>query len=93
MGSGLITIGDMVAAYSFFRWRRRSMSSKRFLNVNCPGCGLTRAFERITHGLFAEAWDFNKLSFLLYPLAIIIWLHVLGLIMGKQWMWFLRRWY
>ena len=67
--------------------------SKRFLNVNCPGCGLTRAFERITHGLFAEAWDFNKLSFLLYPLAIIIWLHVLGLIMGKQWMLFLRRWY
>ena len=67
--------------------------SKRFLSIECFGCGLTRAFERIIHGLFAEAWDLNKLSFVLFPIAVMIWLHVLGLVLKKPISPFVKRFY
>ncbi|MDA8896144.1 DUF2752 domain-containing protein [Bacteroidia bacterium] len=67
--------------------------SKKFLDIECFGCGLSRAFERIIHGLFAEAWELNKLSFILFPIAIIIWFHVLGLVIKKPIFTFLKSYY
>ena len=39
--------------------------------LQCPGCGLTRAFCAISHGQFALAWHMNPLSFYLYSLAVL----------------------
>jgi len=36
--------------------------------LQCPGCGMTRAFCAISHGQFAYAWRLNPLSFHLYAL-------------------------
>jgi TRAP-type mannitol/chloroaromatic compound transport system permease large subunit len=41
--------------------------------VNCYGCGMTRACMRIIHFRFSEAWDFNKLSFIVFPLLAFVW--------------------
>jgi hypothetical protein len=38
-----------------------------FTNINCPGCGTTRACMRIIHFDFQGAWAYNKMSFLLFP--------------------------
>ncbi len=41
----------------------------QFRNVtglNCPGCGLTRAFVSIAHGRFIEAWNYNAASLLVF---------------------------
>jgi hypothetical protein len=35
--------------------------------VNCYGCGMTRASMRLIHLDFVGAWEFNKLSFILFP--------------------------
>jgi hypothetical protein len=44
-----------------------SMCSTRVLTgIDCPGCGLTRAFISISHGRFLEAWQFNPASFAVY---------------------------
>ena len=44
-----------------------SMCSTRVLTgIDCPGCGLTRAFISISHGRFFEAWQFNPASFAVY---------------------------
>ena len=43
---------------------------KRFLGVDCPGCGLTRAFISISHGRWADAWRFHLASFLLYGFVV-----------------------
>ena len=44
-----------------------SMCSTRVLTgIDCPGCGLTRAFVSISHGRFLEAWQFNPASFAVY---------------------------
>jgi hypothetical protein len=35
--------------------------------VNCYGCGMTRASMRLIHLDFVGAWEFNKLSFIVFP--------------------------
>ena len=41
-------------------------ASRQLFNIECPGCGMTRAFISISHGQFARAWHFNPASFLVY---------------------------
>ena len=44
-----------------------AMCSTRVLfGIDCPGCGLTRAFIAISHGQFLQAWEFNHASFFVY---------------------------
>ena len=55
----------------FFPGAKQAMpelcASKRIFDLPCPGCGLTRSFISISHGQFSRAWNFNPVSFLLYP--------------------------
>jgi len=39
--------------------------------LQCPGCGMTRAFCAISHGQFADAWKLNPVSFYFYTLTIL----------------------
>lgn len=39
--------------------------------LQCPGCGLTRAFCAISHGEFAFASKLNPLSLYIYALAVL----------------------
>jgi hypothetical protein len=32
---------------------------KRYIGLDCPGCGLTRSFIAVGHGRWQEAWQFN----------------------------------
>jgi len=45
------------------------------LEKECYGCGMTRAIQHLIHFEFDEAYHFNKLSFIVFPLTIymIIW--------------------
>ena len=45
-------------------------SSRMIFGIDCPGCGMTRAFIAISHGQFQKAWNFNPASFLVYLLII-----------------------
>jgi hypothetical protein len=51
--------------------------SKRFLDIECLGCGLTRGVQHFIHFDFETAWEFNKLTFLIVPLGVIYWVYVL----------------
>ena len=42
--------------------------AKRILNLDCPGCGMTRCFINLSHGHVAKAWHFNPAGFLVYGL-------------------------
>jgi hypothetical protein len=48
-----------------------SCTAKIFLGINCPGCGLTRAFISISSGEFGRAWHFNPASFAVYAFVIV----------------------
>ncbi len=44
----------------------------RYLHVECPGCGATRAMFALLHGRFADALHYNALAVFLVPLVFLI---------------------
>jgi hypothetical protein len=40
--------------------------SKRMLNLECPGCGMTRSFISIAHADLSAAWHFNPAGIILF---------------------------
>lgn len=42
-------------------------------NRTCPGCGMTRAVQHMIHFDFTEAWHYNRMSVVVVPLLIGIW--------------------
>ncbi len=51
--------------------------SKRFLNIECPGCGLTRATQHFLHGEWEVALDYNPLVVIVVPLLGALWVYQL----------------
>ncbi len=47
--------------------------SKRLLDIECPGCGMTRGVMHTIHFEFKKAWEFNKLTFIVLPILIYYW--------------------
>ena len=41
-------------------------ASQRLFGIDCPGCGMTRAFISISSGRLTRAWNFNPASFIVY---------------------------
>lgn len=39
---------------------------------NCYGCGMTRAIMHLGHLNFREAWEYNKLSYIVFPLLAYV---------------------
>ena len=48
-----------------------SCLTKRYIGMDCPGCGMTRAFIQIGHGRFAQAAQLNAASFIVYAFFVI----------------------
>lgn len=47
--------------------------SRRFFNIECLGCGMTRSVMHFHHFEFQKAFDFNKGVIFVYPLIVWIW--------------------
>jgi Protein of unknown function (DUF2752) len=47
--------------------------SKALLDIDCLGCGMTRAIQHLIHFDFEAAYNFNKLSFLVFPILVVVW--------------------
>jgi hypothetical protein len=47
------------------------------LDRECYGCGMTRAIQHLIHLDFAEAWSYNKMSYIVLPLAVYMILYEL----------------
>lgn len=48
-----------------------SCLSKMYWGIDCPGCGMTRAFIRISAGQFTKARQLNSASFIVYLFVAI----------------------
>jgi Protein of unknown function (DUF2752) len=48
--------------------------SKLFFNVECLGCGMTRAVMHFHHFQFDDAVYYNTGSVVIYPILIIVWI-------------------
>jgi hypothetical protein len=67
--------------------------SKRFLNLECPGCGMTRAVQHAIHFDWQSAWELNRGIVLIIPVLFILYIHVLGRILHKDWIPWVKRLY
>lgn len=47
--------------------------SKLFFDVECYGCGMTRACMHLIHFDFEEAFAYNAISFIAFPALCIVW--------------------
>lgn len=84
----LLTIAFVVLLIlpaTYFDTGRAMCLSVILTNKQCYGCGLTRGIQHLIHFDFAGAWQFNKLSFIVLPLAIFLILKdLLKVIMQKE---------
>jgi len=57
----------------FFDHGKSICLSVLLLNKQCPACGMSRACMHLIHGGFEDAYAYNMLSFVVFPLLCIIW--------------------
>ena len=56
---------------SFFDSGESICLSLMLFDIECYACGLTRAIQHLIHLEFSIAYEFNKLSFLVFPLLVV----------------------
>lgn len=73
----------MIIPYDYFDHGESICPSKILFNKECPGCGTTRATMRLAHFRFAEAWEFNKLSFISVPFIGFLYVRIIFKLIRK----------
>lgn len=59
----------------YFDYGLSACPSKRWLDIECLGCGLTRGVMHFINFDFSGAWSFNKLTFIVVPIGVIYWFY------------------
>ena len=70
-----IPIVLLILPADFFDNGQSICLSKVIFNQTCPGCGTTRAIQHLIHLDFKQAWEFNKLSFIILIVCAFIWVN------------------
>lgn len=74
IGMIIIPITLIILPKDYFDNGQSVCVSKLILNIECYGCGLTRAIQHIIHLDFESAIILNKLSFVVFPLMTFLYL-------------------
>jgi Protein of unknown function (DUF2752) len=57
---------------------------RKLTDLDCPGCGMTRATHALLHGRISEAFQFNAVGIILFPIALAaLGIELLGWVRGK----------
>jgi len=65
----IIPIVLLILPATYFDTGESICLSKVIFDLECYGCGMTRAIMHLIHFDFKEAWDYNKISYLVLPIA------------------------
>jgi len=68
----LLSIVLIILPADFFDSGQSICLSVVFFNKQCYGCGMTRAIQHLIHLDFKNAYCFNKLSFIVFPLLVYL---------------------
>jgi hypothetical protein len=69
----LLPVILLVLPATYFDEGQAVCVSRVVFDIECYGCGLTRAIMHLVHLDIATAWSYNKLSVLVFPLLCIVW--------------------
>lgn len=62
----------LILPANYFDTGRATCMSVILFDIECYGCGMTRAIQHLLHLDFQKAYEFNKLSFIVLPLSVIM---------------------
>lgn len=62
----------MILPADFFDKGDSICLSVRLFDLTCLGCGMTRGIMHLVHLNFDLAWQYNKLSFIVLPLLLVL---------------------
>lgn len=74
IGLVLLPIILVILPADFFDSGQSVCVSVLLFDQECPGCGMTRGVQHLLHLDFLTAYQFNKLSLIVLPLLIFLWL-------------------
>jgi hypothetical protein len=77
----VVPIVLLILPANFFDNGRSICLSQLLFNFECYGCGMSRACMHLIHFDFEEAYAYNMLSFIVFPLLAIVWVQ-----------WFFKEW-
>ena len=69
----LLPIVLLILPGNYFDDKQSMCFSMLLFDVNCYGCGLTRACQHLIHFQFEDAYAYNVLSFIAFPMLAIVW--------------------
>jgi hypothetical protein len=67
--------------------------SIQLFNLECIGCGLTRAIMHLLHFDLEAAWNYNKISVFIFPILVMFWVYLFGKLINKRFFSFFDKWY
>lgn len=71
LGLSVILANDAANDVRLAGWKLPPMCPMKFVTgIDCPGCGLTRAFVAIGHGDLAESYHWHRVGLALYVVAL-----------------------
>lgn len=73
----LIPVTFLILPKDFFDSGQSLCLSKWLFNLECLGCGITRAIQHLIHFNFKVAYEFNKLSIIVLPTLVFVWFNEL----------------
>ena len=68
-----IPVTLFIVPVDYFDHGQATCLSVIFFDMECYGCGMTRATMRMMHFDFVGAYKFNPLIIAVFPLLVIIW--------------------
>jgi hypothetical protein len=77
----LLPVLLLILPGNYFDDKQSMCFSMLFFDVQCYGCGLTRACQHLIHFQFEDAYAYNVLSFIAFPMLAIVWVQ-----------WFFKEW-
>ncbi|MBM3185159.1 MAG: DUF2752 domain-containing protein [Bacteroidetes bacterium] len=92
----IILVGPFILIFlpaNYFDSGQSICLSIRLFNLECLGCGLTRAIMHLIHFDINAAWNYNKLSFIIFPILVLFWINLFGKLIGKKYFTFFDSWY
>jgi hypothetical protein len=82
-GMVVIPLVLIILPANFFDKGQSLCLSVLLADTTCPGCGLTRAIQHLIHFDFSIAYHFNKMSFIIFPLLVYLWIKEFFIILKK----------
>ncbi len=86
----VVSVGVLVLALAAFFLRQAGPGRmpgclfRTLTDWECPGCGMTRATHALLHGRVIEAFHFNPVGIILFPIACAaLGIETLGWVRGK----------